>query len=73
MLETLICGDSQISASDLHRALDQLDKKDKKYSGMTGLEKQFQVSQIATSCGLAQTCQKIIFVLQLNTLLSKET
>ena len=46
MLETLICGDSQILASDLHRALDQLKKADKKYSGMTGFEKQFQVIQL---------------------------
>ena len=43
VLEMLICGDSQIPASDLRRALDQLRKADKKFDGLTGFEKQFQV------------------------------
>ena len=30
-------------ASDLRRGLDQLKKADKKFDGMTGFEKQFQV------------------------------
>ena len=44
MLETLICGDTQIPASDLRRALDRLGKMDKNFSNMTGFEKQFQVT-----------------------------
>ena len=44
VLETLICGDTQISSSDLLRALDKLKKVDKHVARMTGFEKQFQVS-----------------------------
>ena len=44
VLETLICGDTQIPSSDLHRALGKLKKVDKHTAGMTGFEKQFQVS-----------------------------
>ena len=44
VLETLICGDTQIPSSDLLRALDKLKKVDKHFNGKTGFEKQFQVS-----------------------------
>ena len=46
VLETLICGDSQIPASDIRRALDQLKKADKKFNGLTGFDKQFQVTTL---------------------------
>ena len=45
VLETLICGDTQIPASDIRRALDRLKKTDKNFDGMTGFHKQFQVQQ----------------------------
>ena len=46
VLETLICGDTQIPASDIQRALDRLKKADKNFDGpgMTGFHKQFQVN-----------------------------
>ena len=45
VLETVICGDTQIPASDIQRALHQLKKPDKNFDGpeMTGFDKQFQV------------------------------
>ena len=46
VLETLICGDTHIPSSDLLQALDKLKKVDKHTAGMTGLEKQFQVSSV---------------------------
>ena len=46
VLETLICGDTQIPSSDLHRTLNKLKMVDKHTAGMTGFEKQFQVSSM---------------------------
>ena len=45
VLETLICGDTQIPASDVQRALHRLKKADKNFDGpeMTGFHKQFLV------------------------------
>ena len=45
VLETLICGDTQIPASDVRRSLDRLRKADKNFEGMTGFHNQFQVQQ----------------------------
>ena len=45
VLETLICGDTQIPSSDFLRALDELKKVDKHFNGKTGFEKQFQASK----------------------------
>ena len=44
MLETWICGDTQIPASSLRLALDRLGKIDKKFLNITDFEKQFQVT-----------------------------
>ena len=45
VLESLICGDTQIPSSDLLQALDKLKKTDRHFAGpKTGFEIQFQVS-----------------------------
>ena len=46
MLETLICGDTQISASDLRRSIDQLKNTKKSLDGKSGFDRQFQVNNI---------------------------
>ena len=47
VLEMLICGDTQIPASDIQRVLNRLRKADKNFDGpeMTGFHKQFRVKQ----------------------------
>ena len=46
VLETLICGDTQLPASDVRRSLDRLRKADKKFEGMTGFHSQLGAATI---------------------------
>ena len=45
VLETIICGDTQIQPSNLRTAVNRLSKKNKVgFAGKSGFEKQFEVS-----------------------------
>ena len=46
VLETLICGDTQVPASDLRRSIDQLKNTKKSLDGKSGFDRQFQVNNI---------------------------
>ena len=46
VLETLICGDTQIPASDIRRSIDQLKNTKKSLDGESGFDRQFQVNNI---------------------------
>ena len=46
VLQALVCGDTQIPASDLHRALDNLKRPRKNLDGKSALDEQLQVAII---------------------------
>ena len=46
VLETLICGDTQIPASDLRRSIDRLKNAEKSLDRKSGFDRQFQVNNI---------------------------